>query len=430
MIDRYNVEAISQIWKDESKFSYYLKTELALLESLEQHFIIPKNIVNKIKNVTINIQRIHDIEKTTQHDVIAFCSSITEQLPVEYARFFHFGVTSSDIIDTSHALMIRDSLNIIMEAIRKLKTTLKLIIDLSSDIICLGRSHGINAEPMIMGQKFLSFYAELIRREKDYQNIITELTGKFSGAVGNYTILNTKIEETALNNLNLKTEIVSSQVIPRDHYARLIANGAILSGLFERIATELRLLQHSDVDEVKEGFAEGQKGSSTMPHKKNPISAENIAGLARVIRSHMQPAIENCALWHERDISHSSVERIILPDHFGLIVYSLERLNKLLTGLVFDREKIEAKVKNSFQSFSSLVLHQLILFNSGISRDELYHKVQKCFMVSQSREQLIAELEIELKGLDHQVSTWLNNDQIKDFYLTRFQEVKHRVFAH
>jgi adenylosuccinate lyase len=316
-----------------------------------------------------------------------------------------------------------------MEAIKKLKTTLKLIIDLSSDIICLGRSHGINAEPMIMGQKFLSFYAELIRREKDYQNIISELTGKFSGAVGNYTILNTKIEETALNNLNLKTEIVSSQVIPRDHYARLIANGAILSGLFERIATELRLLQHSDVDEVKEGFGEGQKGSSTMPHKKNPISAENIAGLARVIRSHMQPAIENCALWHERDISHSSVERIILPDHFGLIVYSLERLNKLLTGLVFDREKIEAKVKNSFHSFSSLVLHQLILLNSGISRDELYHKVQKCFMVSQSREQLIAELEIELKGLDHQVSTWLNNDQIKDFYLTRFQEVKSRLFA-
>jgi adenylosuccinate lyase len=429
MIDRYNVEAISQIWEEESKFSYYLKTELALLESLEQHFIIPINIVDKIKNVKINIQRIHDIEKTTQHDVIAFCSSITEQLPIEYARFFHFGVTSSDIIDTSHALMIRDSLNIIMEAIKKLKTTLKLIIDLSSDIICLGRSHGINAEPMIMGQKFLSFYAELIRREKDYQNIISELTGKFSGAVGNYTILNTKIEETALNNLNLKTEIVSSQVIPRDHYARLIANGAILSGLFERIATELRLLQHSDVDEVKEGFGEGQKGSSTMPHKKNPISAENIAGLARVIRSHMQPAIENCALWHERDISHSSVERIILPDHFGLIVYSLERLNKLLTGLVFDREKIEAKVKNSFHSFSSLVLHQLILLNSGISRDELYHKVQKCFMVSQSREQLIAELEIELKGLDHQVSTWLNNDQIKDFYLTRFQEVKSRLFA-
>jgi len=429
MIERYNIPAVAAIWNEEAKFNYYLKTELALLESLEQHSIIPKNITAQFKSVKINLDRIHIIEQTTQHDVIAFCSSITEQVDAQFARFFHFGVTSSDIIDTAHALMLRDSLELVLQNIQKLKATLEMTIEQTRDLICLGRSHGIMAEPMIMAQKFLSFYAELDRRQGDYKRLQQSLTGKFSGAVGNYTILNTKIEDSALATLKLKTELVSHQIIPRDHYASIISNGALLSGLFERMAVELRLLQHSDIDEVREGFSSGQKGSSTMPHKKNPISAENITGLARVIRSHVQPAIENCALWHERDISHSSAERLILPDHFGLIVYCLQRLNKLIEGLVFDRNKIEAKVQNNFQYFSSLVLHQLILNNPQHTREELYQKVQASFLKAENREHLLQLLQEQLQGLQHQSDKWLNNSQIKSFYIKQFQAVKTRVLS-
>jgi len=429
MINRYNVSEIAEIWKDESKFKYYLKVELALLESLEQHQFIPNKTSLAYKNVQNNLNRILEIEQTTQHDVIAFCSSITEQVPVEHARFFHFGVTSSDIIDTAHALMLRDSLNIILRDIEKLKGTLIKVIDKTSDLLCIGRSHGIEAEPMIMAQKFLSYYAELERREIDYLMLIKQLTGQFSGAVGNYTILNPQVESTALAKLHLATEDVSSQVIPRDHYAKIVANGALISCLFERITTELRLLQHSDINEVKEGFSQGQKGSSTMPHKKNPISAENLAGLSRIIRSHFQPAAENCALWHERDISHSSAERMILPDHFGLISYCLKRTDKLLAGLVFDREKIEEKIQTSFHFFSSAILHKLILLNPNLSRDQLYVAVQTSFLQASTLLELKSLLIERLVESKHNIDEWLNYNQLKSHYQMQFQLVRARVFT-
>ncbi len=427
MISRYEVKDISKIWSEESRYTYFLKVELALLQALEEKGRIPKGTAAAFNSVEIKPARVLEIEAITRHDVIAFCTSITEQVAPEAARYFHFGVTSSDVLDTALSLQIRDSVKLIAEDLKALIAALSKRIEDTKNILCLGRSHGMAAEPMVFAQKFLSAKVELARRLRDYQHILdAEITGQFSGAVGNYSVLTTEIEALALKKLNLPVEPVSSQVIPRDHLGLAVSIGALTAAALERLAVEIRHLHHSDIAEVHEGFKAGQKGSSTMPHKKNPISSENITGLSRVIRSHFEIALENTVLWHERDISHSSAERLYLPDHFGLLSYSIRRMTSTITDLEVHAAHIEDKVKRNFTTLSSLILHQLIEQNK-VPREELYAIVQAAAFNANSFDDMIAGIQTQLsaKNLKGDFSK-LNWNEIRNNYFQQFQEILKR----
>jgi adenylosuccinate lyase len=427
MIPRYEVKDISSIWSEENRFKQFLKVELALLKALEKKNKIPPGTAEAFTHAKINPERIHEIEEVTRHDVIAFCSSITEQVKPELARYFHFGVTSSDILDTALSLQLRESLKIVITDLNQLITELDKQITETQDLLTMGRSHGMYAEPMIFAHKFLSFQQELKRRLRDYENhLVEEITGQLSGAVGSYTILDPEIEAIALSELNLKVEPVSTQVIPRDHLAKIISSGALLAAALERMAVEIRLLHHSDIAELHEGFKKGQKGSSTMPHKKNPISAENISGLSRIIRSHLDIALQNNVLWHERDISHSSTERLYLPDHFGLISYTLRRMASTVRDLQLHREQIEAKAFNNFATLSSYLLHEMILINST-TREELYAFIQEASFTAKDHNDFFQWLDENGKQRGYRLPKLLMRDDLKNHYGQRFKEIIKRT---
>lgn len=428
MIPRYEVPEISALWSDHNKFSSYLKVELALLSSLEGK-LIPVGAAKAFDNVEIKPERIDEIEKETRHDVIAFCTSITEQVDAKASKYFHFGVTSSDIIDTATNLQIKDSLALVIENLENLLLSLETKANETKHILCLGRSHGMYAEPTSFGLKFLSSYAEFKRRLNEYKDFYhNEMTAQFSGAVGNYTILSPEIENEAAKKLGLKVEEVSTQVIPRDRIAKLITIGSLVASAIDRLSTEIRLLHHSDVGEINEGFAKGQKGSSTMPHKKNPISGENLCGMARVLRSHIIMALENIPLWHERDISHSSTERMYLPDHFGLLCYSLKRLSSTVNNLVIHQEKIEEKVFSQAQYLSSFYLH-FFIENTDSTREELYTLIQEAsFKTSDPLElsQLIHSL-AKNKGIDTSKLPELNKEKVREIFTKYVDQVFKRT---
>lgn len=431
MISRYDKEEISRIWSDQNKFETYLKVELAILKSLEGD-LVPKGTSEEIKSkAKINPERIDEIEKITKHDIISFCTSITENVDPKVGKYFHFGVTSSDIIDTSLTLQIKESLEVILPVMKRLLATILKRSEEMKDVITIGRSHGMFAEPMSFGQKLLGYYCEFSRRLKDLEEFYnTELTAQYSGAVGNYCILTPENEKKAADILGLKVEAVSTQVIPRDRIAKLVSINGLIASAIERLAIEIRHLHRSDVDELHEGFSKGQKGSSTMPHKKNPISGENLTGMARMLRSHVQIGLDNCLLWHERDISHSSAERFYLPDNFGILFYALGRLEGTVANLEFHQEQIEGKVKNSFTYLSSYYLHQLIS-HTDFTREELYELVQKAAFEghqSQSKEvffkalmRLMKEKEIDLELNDPDF------EEVKRIYLSHSDTVFERV---
>jgi len=429
MIERYDSPEISDIWADQNKFKTYLEVELALVEALEG-VRIPEGIAQTIKSkAVISPERIKEIEKTTKHDVIAFCTSITENLPPEISKYFHFGCTSSDIIDTATTLQIKKSVELIQKQLKKLAQALLSQAENNKYIVCMGRSHGMNAEPMSFGTKFLSFYAEVSRRLKEVDSFLEwDVTGQLSGAVGNYTVLTPEIEKKAIESLGLRVESISTQVIPRDRITKIISTTAMIASTMERIATEIRHLHHSDIAELYEGFAPGQKGSSTMPHKKNPISGENITGLARVIRSHLIVCHENNSLWHERDISHSSAERMILPDNLGLTFYALRRLTSTIENLVVNTEHIQQKVYSQYQYLSSYVLHKLIEENVQ-TRDELYQLVQKASFESKNINEFkkILEESSSSSGSNLNFLAALDETSIKNIYLKHVDKIFERV---
>jgi adenylosuccinate lyase len=427
MIQRYEVKEISKIWSEEVRFKKMLEVEIALLRALEKKGMVDAGTADAFKNVSIKPDRVREIEAVTRHDVIAFCTSITEQVDAKYARYFHFGVTSSDVLDTALSLQLRDSVEIIIQDFKTLIKALDQKIQETKDLLAMGRSHGMAAEPMVFAQKFLGSRMELVRRLRDYQHILTsELSGQISGAVGNYTVLSPEIEAMTLKNLNLPIEPVTTQVIPRDHLGLIVSIGALTASALERLAVELRHLHHSDISEVHEGFKAGQKGSSTMPHKKNPISGENITGLARVIRSHVEIAMENIVLWHERDISHSSTERLYLPDHFGLLSYSLKRMAQTISDLEVHREHIEEKVQKNFSTLSSLILHRLIEQNT-VNREVLYPIVQAAAFQSKSLDEMTTfiKTKIDEQKLKGDLSS-LNWAQIRKNYIQNFETVLKR----
>ena len=377
MIPRYEVLDISTLWSDESKFKSFLTIELALLDALENYGKIPKGIKEKFSNITINPKRIEEIEAVTRHDVIAFCTSVTEQVEADYAKYFHYGVTSSDIIDSALTLQLKANLEITKKDLKNLITALEQRALETKDWLTIGRSHGMFAEPMSFGQKFLSYSTELKRRLNDLESVIEkELTIQLSGSIGNYALISPDIEKYVANKLGFAVEPLSTQVIPRDRLAKILQLNALIASAVERICLEIRHLHHSDVKELAEGFAKGQKGSSIMPHKKNPISSENLTGISRVIRSHAQVAMENTQLWHERDISHSSAERMILPDNFGLLSYMLRRAKTMVENLELYRDRIEAKVFQNALYLSSYYMHFLIEKVPQIRREDLYKVLQ------------------------------------------------------
>lgn len=422
MVPRYEQKDITAVWSDEAKYGFFLEVELALLETLESFGKIPQqNAAQAIRSkAKINVARVNEIEATTQHDVIAFCSSITEQVPAEIGKWFHFGCTSSDVIDTALALQLKKSLELILP---EYKTVLGLLRDKAEQyktLLTIGRSHGMYAEPMSFGQKFLLAYAEFSRRYQEltefYQN---ELTGKMSGAVGNYTVLTPAMEADLMKRIGLKAEPVSTQIVPRDRLAKLVSIAGLFAGALERFEIEIRHLHRSDVAEVAEGFAPGQKGSSTMPHKKNPIAAENLSGVARLLRSHLLVAHENILLWHERDISHSSAERLYLPDMFGLMQYALRRLQRQLKNLEVNEARIREKAEGAFQSLSSFYLHALLPDWKG-TREELYAVIQAAAFGSKSAAEFQARLAQATPGVPQVKS-------LDEVYLKNVNETYQRV---
>lgn len=384
MIERYTRKEMKVIWSDENRYRTWLLVETEVCAHLARAKVIPakqwkelKPALEKLIKKGINVDRIQEHEKTLKHDVIAFTTTVAESVG-EVSRWVHFGLTSSDVIDSSQAIIMTEANGQLVSSLVRLKKELLLKARQTKNIPTIGRSHGIFAEPTSFGLKFLGFYHECDRALVRLTAAGEELKyGKLSGAVGVNAHFSPREESAMLKKLGLNREPVSTQVIPRDRYAAWLNAMALTGATLERIAIELRHLQRSEVREVMEGFTAGQKGSSAMPHKRNPISAENITGCARLLRSYAGAALENVALWHERDISHSSVERVILPDASTLLDYALNRTADLIKGLVIDRKQIEQNLKSAGTvSFSGHFLMALV--EKGASREDAYYWVQAC----------------------------------------------------
>ena len=334
MIDRYSRKELKKIWEEKNKYQIWLDIEIAAAQAMEKLKLIPKGTAAKVrKRAKINVDRIHKIESKVHHDVIAFLTSVTEKVGPE-GRFLHKGMTSSDVLDTCFNIQLFRSGKIIVKDIDEILKILKSKSLKYKKTVCIGRSHGIHAEPTTFGLKLASFYEEFKRNKKRMENAIKEIsTCAISGAVGTFAIIDPKVESHVAKKFNLKVEPISSQVIPRDRHAYYFSVLAIIAGSIERVATEIRNLQKTELQEVEEFFDKKQKGSSAMPHKKNPILSENLTGLARMVRSYVVPALENISLWHERDISHSSVERNIGPDSTVTLDFALVRLKDILINM-------------------------------------------------------------------------------------------------
>lgn len=377
MIDRYSRDKIKNIWTLQSKFEYYLTVELAVCEAYAELGIFPAEDINKMKNrAGFNLERIDEIEREVKHDVIAFLTCVNESLG-EYAKYMHVGMTSSDVIDTAFALQIQDSGKIILEDFNVLINSLKDLANKHKNTICIGRSHGIHAEIMTFGVKLCSWIDILKRQSSNFSNALEQIrVGQISGPVGTYSNIPPEIETIACKKLGLKPAPISTQIIARDYHAYFMQSLALIASVIEQFAIEIRHLQRTEVLEVEEGFGQNQKGSSAMPHKKNPVLSENLCGLARVVRANSIVALENIPLWHERDISHSSAERIIFPDSLILVDFMLARFNYIVQNLVIHPDNM---IKNT-DKFGGIVFSQkalLKLIDKGLTREEAYKIVQK-----------------------------------------------------
>jgi adenylosuccinate lyase len=368
---------MGEIWSLQNRFQFLLDVEIAVAAAQAELGIIPRVAANAIKKKSkFSIKRILEIEAETRHDVIAFVSNVAENVG-EHGRYVHFGMTSSDVLDTALSLQIGAAGEELLNTLNGLEKTLSALAQKEQDTLCAGRTHGMFAEPTSFGMKIAGFLAELKRNKNRLVGALEQIKiCKLSGAVGTYSSQPPEVEKLVAKKLGLMTETVATQVVPRDRHAEVMMALALLGSGFERLAVEMRHLQRSEVSEVVEGFKQGQKGSSAMPHKKNPISAENITGIARLLRGYAFSSIENVALWHERDISHSSVERVVFPDAFIVAEYAAHRLNELMAGLTVCREQMLKNVELSKgQLFSSHVL--LALVDKGLSREAAYKIVQR-----------------------------------------------------
>ncbi len=429
MIKRYTTERMQRLWKDKTKFKSFLKVELAVLKAYSHYKIIPSDDVKKIeKNAKINLDRIQELEVETRHDVIAFTRSISEYLGKE-KKWFHYGLTSTDVVDTAYAIQIKKANKYIKEALEKFILELKEKAFEYKNTPIVGRTHGIHAEITSFGLKWALYYDEMQRNLKRFKRASKQIEiGKLSGAVGNFSIISPKIQDYTCEILGLSSSNISTQTLQRDRHANYIFSLSLITSTLEKIAVEIRHLQRTEVNEVAEGFLKNQKGSSAMPHKKNPIASENITGISRILNGYVVTALENIPLWHERDISHSSTERIILPDSTSLVDYSLQRFSKVIKNLKINKEKMLENIwLTNGLIFSQRVLTELI--NSGNTREESYDVIQKIALESWDNKKDFKELLLK----DSFVTKHLSKEKIESlfdikFYLKNVDLIFKRVF--
>ena len=384
MIERYTLPRMARIWTEENKFEKMLKVEILACEAFSKLKIIPKQALFQIKKkAKIDIQAIKEIEKKTNHDVVAFILNLSENIG-EAAKYIHYGLTSSDVLDTSLSVMMTESIDILIEDVKKLMQAFKRKAKRYKNVPMIGRSHGVHAEPISFGIKMALFYDETRRNlERLKQARATIAYGKISGSVGTYANVNPFVEEYVCKKLGLKAAKVSSQILQRDRHAQFLNAIAICGASLEKFATEFRALQKTEVGEVQEFFSSTQKGSSSMPHKKNPIMCERITGMARILRANALASMENVPLWHERDISHSSVERVIIPDSTILLDYMLNKMTGIVDRLVVNPDRMmENLERTKGVIFSQRVMLELI--NRGLTRKEAYNIVQSAALTVQA----------------------------------------------
>jgi len=377
MIKRYSRKELVDIWDEYNKYKIWLNIEIAAAEGMEKIKLIPKGVASLVKKKgKIKVKRIHQIESKVKHDVIAFLTSITEQVGFK-AKFLHQGMTSSDVLDTCYNIQLVQSGNILLNDIEEILSVLKLQAKKYKNTICIGRSHGMHAEPITFGLKLASYFSEFNRNKKRLIQAINEIsTCAVSGAVGTFANIDPRIEKYVAKKMNLHVEPVSTQIIPRDRHAYFFSILGIIAGSVERVSTEIRHLQRTEIQEVEEFFSKDQKGSSAMPHKRNPILSENLSGLSRLVRSYVVPALENIALWHERDISHSSVERNIGPDATVTLDFALIRMKSILKNMrVYPKKMIDNLNLTKGLIFSQQVMIELT--KNGYTREQAYKVVQK-----------------------------------------------------
>jgi len=377
MIARYSRPEMARLWSQEAKYDAWLKVELAVCEVYAKRGVIPADALARIKaGARVDAARIDEIESKTRHDVIAFLTNLEESIGAD-SRYVHIGMTSSDVLDTALALQLQQACDVLLADLERFRAALRALALAHKDTLCVGRSHGIHAEPMVFGLKPALWYAEAgrnIERLERARNAVR--VGKISGAIGTFAHVDPDVEEEVCRLLGLEADPISTQVVQRDRHAELCAVLAIVAASLEKVAVEIRSLQRTEILEAEEPFAEGQKVSSSMPHKRNPVGSENVSGLARLVRTNALAALENVALWHERDISHSSVERVILPDSTILLDYMLHRMTGIIEGLQVYPERMRENMERSYGlMYSQRVLHKLL--DTGLPRQHAYEIVQR-----------------------------------------------------
>jgi adenylosuccinate lyase len=429
MIERYTLPKMGKIWEPYNRFAKWLQVEILVCEAMGKEDMIPQESLDNIKKkANFSIDRIKEIEAEAKHDVIAFLTNVEEYVGPD-ARFIHMGLTSSDILDTALALQLKEAMQIIIDDVGGLLDVLKDMAFKHKKTVMIGRSHGIHAEPITFGLKLAVWYSEMKRNLGRLEQALDVIGyGKISGAVGTFANIPPQIEKYVCDNLGLKPAEISTQIIQRDRHAQYFTALAILAGSIEKIAVEIRHLQRTEVGEVEEAFTPGQKGSSAMPHKKNPIGSENLSGLARLVRSYCIAAMEDIPLWHERDISHSSVERVIAPDSTILMDFMLNRLTRIIKNLVVKKDNMAGNLeKLRGLIFSQQVL--LALIAKGCPRQYAYSLTQRISLQSWNTEKGFKQLLLS----DPDIQKYLDNKEIErvfsvSYHLKHVEEIFARVF--
>lgn len=428
MIKRYSRPQMTEIWEDKAKFNQWLKVELAVCEVYHEQGMINSQEINALRNASFDIDRIYKIEEDTKHDVVAFTRAVSETLGEE-KRWIHYGLTSTDVVDTAQGLIVKEANQIIRDDLNKLSAALKVKALQYKNLPCMGRTHGVHAEITSFGLKFALWVDELNRQINRFELAASEIeVGKISGAVGNCLYTGVELQDRVCEILGLNKSMISTQVLQRDRHAYYMSVLALIGATCEKISLEFRHLQRTEVREVEEGFSNKQKGSSAMPHKRNPISFENICGLSRVLRGYMSTSFEDIALWHERDISHSSVERIILPDATILLDYMLNRLTKLIENLTVFEENVRRNIEITHGVIFAQRVMTYIIEHKNMSREKAYDLIQPIAMHAWNNQ-------IDFKTLllkDNEVSAYLSDKEIEscftlDFYLKEVDSIYKRV---
>tara|TARA_Y200000002_G_scaffold23285_1_gene17608 strand:- start:2402 stop:3664 length:1263 start_codon:yes stop_codon:yes gene_type:complete len=417
MIDRYISNEINSIWNDQNRFNTWKLVQEEFVETLEQLNIAEVGVAEKIRKAEVTKDEVYKREEITNHDLASFVDILQEKVG-EGSNWIHYGLTSSDVVDTANSILILQSIGIVEESINNLLSILQERAIQEKDTVIIGRTHGVYAEETFLGNIFGNWHLEIQRSLKRIENSKNNIAiGKLSGPVGNHSVVSEEMEKLTLEKLDLAPETFANQIVSRDRYAEVISALGILASTYERIATNIRSYQRSEISEMFEAFKEGQKGSSAMPHKKNPIGSERISGLARIVRSYVNTSLENMVLWNERDISNSSVERIILPDAFHLINFMTSELNLIISNLIINYEQINKNLTDAKnKSMSQKLLSHLV--TKGVDRDTAYRKLQDGIFQDLSfndlKENLEKEFKIKFPDLESQESKNVDKTTFND----------------